>query len=195
MSDASEVMAGSEPAVVQPVPGPPPDVHLPGPSIWPIVVAAAVFMVAIGLAWETEVATAGLALGAAALWGWLKEANPPAAHPRVHEEPTEEAYVHMVVFRVPEKERGRLDGPGGLLAQLEAQSRRLAELPGFLGLRVLRTVDGDGEAEVVVECAWRDRDSLADYEEGQVKPIEDVIEAHRQALVSDSLQAVDWKVE
>lgn len=57
-------------------PTPPPGLHVPGPSWWPIALSAGFFLALLGLAvWQTVLLAIGLVVTLAGGWGWLRSAN------------------------------------------------------------------------------------------------------------------------
>ncbi len=67
-----------------------PDFHLPGPSFWPIVMAAGVMMIAVGVLSTPVICGLGLMLILASIAGWTQE-NRLEAPPDEEEE--EEGHV------------------------------------------------------------------------------------------------------
>ncbi|HEX5466171.1 MAG TPA: cupredoxin domain-containing protein [Candidatus Limnocylindrales bacterium] len=74
--------------------GPPPGVHLPGPSPWPFFVPIAMAVILFGLIFSPALVVGGLLMGAIAASGWYRDANhelrqiqagQPAAEPRTRD--------------------------------------------------------------------------------------------------------------
>lgn len=74
--------------------GPPPGVHLPGPSPWPFFIPIAMAVLFLGLIFSPALALGGVLMGAIAAAGWYRDANHelrqvqagrPAAEPRTRD--------------------------------------------------------------------------------------------------------------
>ena len=65
-----------------------PNIHLPAPSFWPIVLALGVALIAIGVAYSLIISVVGVLLMLAAIVGWtLENRVPPVeAMEEVHHE-------------------------------------------------------------------------------------------------------------
>jgi uncharacterized membrane protein len=66
-----------------------PDVHLPGPSFWPIVLAAGVIVLAAGVLLSLVISAVGVAVILASIAGWTQENRREA----LAYDDEEEAYV------------------------------------------------------------------------------------------------------
>ena len=51
----------------------PEDIHLPGPSLWPIVCAAGITLLGFGVLTHAAFSLVGLAVTARAIAGWIEE--------------------------------------------------------------------------------------------------------------------------
>jgi cytochrome c oxidase subunit 1 len=63
-----------------------PDIHLPPPSFWPIVLAAGMTLMAIGIIFTVIVAAVGLVVMMAAIIGWTAENREITRHEEHHHE-------------------------------------------------------------------------------------------------------------
>lgn len=102
-------------------------------------------------------------------------------------------HVQTVLFEVPEEKAAEIARYKGLLAELEGHKARLQQMPGFLDMVVMRSLNQEGPVQVVVETRWQDPDSLADYEESELT-ISDLLERFKGLVVPASLQVYDMEV-
>ena len=101
-------------------------------------------------------------------------------------------YVQSVLFLVPAEKVDEMVRPAGLLAALEGHKGRLQQTRGFLDMLVVRSLNDEGEVQVVVQTKWRDSGALADYEEGDVT-VAGLLERYTDLVAPDSLQVYDME--
>lgn len=179
------------------------EVHLPDPSVWPLIVglAAMVFGLAI-VYWTRDRSSsfAGPALGASLLFilvaaaGWAYEdgrmkrkAEEPGAHGK-----REARYTQVVTFAIAE---GRVEAArdSGILQAVDASDNALRDLPGFQDMRIIVSPAAVGPSQAIVETTWANREGLATYEETRQTML-DMVAAHPDDVVPGSVQVFDMDV-
>jgi plastocyanin len=178
-------------------------VHLPDPSVWPLVVAvAAAFLGAALIYWSRveDQTIAGPLLGAAvlsalvAVFGWAYEDGRmrKKAEEGAHGAPRPTRYTQVVTFAVAE---GMLDQArqSGIIHSLESRDNQLRDLDGFQDLRIIVSPATAGPSQVLVETTWADREGLATYEETRQTML-DLISAHTEEVVPGTVQVFDMEV-
>ena len=178
-------------------------VHLPDPSVWPLVAGGMSLIFGLALIYWTrdrDSAVAGLTLGAAALallsvsFGWAYEdgrmkKKAELGHSTSSGNPR---FTQVVTFSVAE---GRLDNAGqsGVISAIEGAAVGLRDLAGFQDLRIIAGPATSGPSQVIVETTWANREGLATYEESR-KTLLDIIAAHPDDVAAGSVQAFDMDV-
>lgn len=179
------------------------EVHLPDPSIWPLVVGvAALFLGATLIFWSRDTGNdfAGPLLGAAivstlvAAFGWAYEdgrmkRKAEQSHIRG---PREARYTQVVTFGIAE---GQVENArtSGVLSRLESSDSSLRDLDGFQDLRVILSPAETGPSQVLVETTWADREGLATYEQTR-RTMLDLLATHPDEVVPGSVQVFDMEV-
>jgi plastocyanin len=101
-------------------------------------------------------------------------------------------YVQTVLVQIAAANIDEASRPGGLLAELDEHSRFLRQQPGFLDMRVTRSINAEGNVLLVIETRWRDDVSLVDYETREPS-VSSIINRHQDIIVRDSLQVLDME--
>ncbi len=180
------------------------DVHLPDPSIWPLVVGvAALFLGAALIYWSRvdDQTFAGPLLGAAivstliAVFGWAYEdgqmRKKAAEGGHATAKPTR--YTQVVTFALAEGKFEQARSSGGILHELESSNNQLRDLDGFQDLRIIASPAASGPSQVLVETTWSDREGLATYEETR-QTVLDLIARHSDEVVPGTVQVFDMEV-
>lgn len=180
-------------------------VHLPDPSIWPLVAGFAALLLGFALVWwvrDDDSELAGPFLGAAAVaaiisiagWSYQDGVMKRKAEEGDHGPgPREARFTQVVTFAIVEGGLDAARAPGGVLADIEDAVDRLRDLSGFQDLRVTVSPAAAGPAQVLVETTWAGREDLASYNESR-QSLLDVIAAHPDDVVTGSSQAFDMEV-
>jgi plastocyanin/heme-degrading monooxygenase HmoA len=178
-------------------------IHLPDPSIWPLVVGAAALFLGLALVWwsqDRDSNISGPALGAAAVFTLISAAGWATEDARMRRKadlgessnPRNARYTQVITFAIEEGHLAAARQSGGLLAQLESADERVRNLAGYQDLRIITTPTATGPAQVLVETTWSDREGLASYEESR-RTLLDLING-REDVVPGSLQVFDMEV-
>ena len=179
-------------------------VHLPDPSIWPLVVGLAAFVLGAALIYYSHDRNANFAgpfVGAAAVLtlvagcGWAyedgrmkrKAEEGLAAHSR------NARYTQVVTFAVLEGQYAAARAETGIIGLLEATDNKLRDLDGFQDLRVIVSPADSGPSQVLVETTWANREGLENYEETRTTML-DLLAQHSAEVVSGSVQVFDMEV-
>jgi plastocyanin len=101
-------------------------------------------------------------------------------------------YVQLTLAQMPADRLEEALKPGGLLDRLDRHRQELQRQPGFRDMRVVRSINRQGNVQLVVETRWADDQSLIDYETGQTT-VASILEEFRHLLVPGSLQVVDME--
>jgi len=101
-------------------------------------------------------------------------------------------YVQLTLAQMPADRLEEALKPGGLLERLDQHRQELQAQPGFRDMRVVRSINRQGNVQLVVETRWADDQSLIDYETGQ-NTVSSILEEFRHLLVPGSLQVVDME--
>lgn len=179
------------------------DVHLPDPSIWPLVVGvAALFLGAALIYWSRvdDQTFAGPLLGAAivstlfAVFGWAYEDGQMRrkAAEGGHGQAKPTRYTQVVTFALAE---GKLQQAreSGIIHDLESSDNQLRDLDGFQDLRIIVSPAPTGPSQVLVETTWSDREGLATYEETRQTML-DIIARYTEEVVPGTVQVFDMEV-
>lgn len=179
-------------------------VHLPDPSIWPVLAGLASVLVGIALIYWTRDRSSefsGPLLGAAGLlliaviigWAFEDTRMRRKAEGRVAEAPRiNPRFTQVMTFGVPQ---GRLEEArnAGILADIESSDSVLRDLPGFQDLRIIASPARTGTSQVIVETTWLNRDGLASYEDTRQTML-DLAAAHPEDVAPGSVQVFDMEV-
>ncbi len=101
-------------------------------------------------------------------------------------------YVQVALFQITSDRVDDASGGGGLFEALDEHRGYLEHQPGFQDMRVVRSINEQGNVQIVVETRWDDPDALVRYETSQPN-VEAVIRSHDEAIVTDSLQIFDME--
>jgi len=180
------------------------EVHLPDPSIWPLVIGFASLLAGLALVfWVRDRGTnpfAGPALGVAVFFvllsafGWAYEDGRMKRKAEAHARSLERdaRFTQVVTFAIAE---GRIDEArtSGVLHAIEARDNTFHDLAGFQDLRIIVSPATDGPSQVLVETTWSNREGLATYEETR-QTLLDLVTAHSDDVVPGSVQVFDMQV-
>lgn len=101
-------------------------------------------------------------------------------------------YVQTVLVQIAAANIDEASRPGGLLSELDEHGTYLRHQPGFLDMRVTRSINAEGNVLLVIETRWRDDVSLVDYETREPS-VSSIINRHQDIIVRDSLQVLDME--
>lgn len=179
------------------------EVHLPDPSIWPLVVGvAALFLGAALIFWSRDTGNdfAGPLLGAAivatliAAFGWAYEdGRMKRKAEEAHAKGARDArFTQVVTFAIAE---GQVENArrSGIIDRLESSDSALRDLDGFQDLRIILSPAETGPSQVLVETTWSDREGLATYEQTR-RTMLDMLANHPDEVVPGSVQVFDMEV-
>ena len=180
------------------------EVHLPDPSIWPLVIGFSSLLAGLALVfWVRDRGTnpfAGPALGVAvlvvllAVFGWASEDSRMKRKAESHARSTtrDARFTQVVTFAIAE---GRIDEARatGVLHAVESTDSAFHDLAGFQDLRIIVSPSADGPSQVLVETTWSNREGLATYEETR-QTLLDIVSAHPDEVVPGSVQVFDMQV-
>jgi len=179
------------------------EIHLPDPSIWPLVVGVAAFLLGAALIYWTENRDSdfsGPFLGAALIatlisgCGWAYEDGrmKRKAEEGAHSKQRDARFTQVVTFAVPEGVYATAR-TAGILSELEASDSALRDLDGFQDMRIIAAPAEAGPSQVLLETTWANREGLASYEQTR-KTILDAVAAHPDEVVPGSVQVFDMEV-
>lgn len=181
-----------------------PGAHLPDPSIWPIVVGLASFLLGGALIWwarDTGSAFAGPFLGAAvvvtlvAAAGWAYEDGrmKRAAEDGGHGKPRNARFTQVITFAVPEGQFEAASAADGVIGKIDSADTALRDLAGFQDLRIVAAPAESGPSQVLVETTWSDREGLATYDETR-QTVLDMVGEFEDQVVPGTVQVFDTVV-
>ena len=101
-------------------------------------------------------------------------------------------YAQTVLVQIPADTIDDASRPQGLLAELDEHRTFLDQQPGFLDMRVTRSINAEGNVLLVVETRWRDDVSLVEYETRE-PTVMSIINRHQDLIIQDSLQVLDME--
>lgn len=76
-------------------------------------------------------------------------------------------YVQAVLVQIEANKIDEASRPQGLLAELDEHRIFLEQQRGFLDMRVVRSINDEGNILLAVETRWEDDASLVEYEIGR----------------------------
>ena len=179
-------------------------VHLPDPSVWPLVVGLAFGLMGAALIWwqrDTGNDIALVSLGAAGAFallsacGWAYEDGRMRAKAEEGGGHGERAprYNQLVTFAIAEGALATSGAPEGVLAEVEAAANSLHDLDGFQDMRLTVSPSESGPSQVIVETTWSGREQLASYNETRQSML-DILARHGDQVVAGSVQVFDMEV-
>lgn len=178
------------------------EIHLPDPSVWPLVVGLAALLMGIALVWwsrDSESDVAGPILGAAAVVtlfaaaGWAYEDGRMRKKADEGSHPNKPArYTQVITFTIADGQADAARAAGGVLAALD-NTDAVRDLAGFVDLRLTVSPSATGPLQAIAETTWSDREGLDSYGESR-QTILDIINAHANQVVAGSVQAFDMEV-
>ena len=179
------------------------EVHLPDPSVWPLIVGLAALLMGLALVYWTrdrQSNFSGPLLGAGVLgvliaaFGWAYEDGRMKRKAEAHELTTRRnaRFTQVLTFGIAE---GRLGAArsGGILSAMETSDSALRDLAGFQDMRIIAAPAEAGPSQVLVETTWSDREGLATYEETRATLL-DMVAQHPDDVVPGSVQVFDMEV-
>ena len=180
------------------------EIHLPDPSIWPLVVGVAAFVLGAALImfardrdgdWSGPLLGAALVIALIAGCGWAYEDGrmKRKAEEGEHSKTRNARYTQVITFGIAEGAYATARGADGVLTRLEASDSRLRDLDGFQDLRVIASPADTGVSQVLLETTWADREGLATYEETRGTML-DILAGHPDEVVPGSVQVFDMEV-
>jgi plastocyanin len=177
-------------------------IHMPDPSLWPLVVGLATFVAGAALIWwshQRDNDFAGPLLGvalafvllSAAGWAWedgrmRKKAEEGAAHAG-----RQPRYNQVITFAIAEGQLAQARSSEGVLSAIERAELR--DLEGFEDLRITVSPAAEGPSQVLVETTWRGREGLDTYE-GTRQTLLDIVTAHDGEVLPGTVQVFDMEV-
>ena len=101
-------------------------------------------------------------------------------------------YIHTVLAQVPANRAGDVSRAGGLLTALDEHRDFLEQQPGYQDMRVTRSINREGQIQLVIETRWEDEDSLVRYETNEPN-LASIVNQYDDILVSGSVQVLDME--
>ncbi len=101
-------------------------------------------------------------------------------------------YVQAVLVQVEADKIDEASRPQGLLAELDEHRSFLERQPGFLDMRVVRSINEEGNILLAVETRWEDDASLVEYETRE-PTVSSIVNRHQDLIVRGSLQVLDME--
>lgn len=101
-------------------------------------------------------------------------------------------YAQTVLLQITADLIDEASRPQGLLAALDEHRTFLDQQPGFLDMRVTRSINAEGNVLLVVETRWRDDDSLVEYETRE-PTVMSIVNKYQDLIIRDSLQVLDME--
>lgn len=101
-------------------------------------------------------------------------------------------YIHTVLAQVSAGRSDEIVRPGGLLTALDEHRIYLEQQPGFQDMRVTRSINREGQIQIVVETRWADEDSLVRYETHEPN-ILNIVNSFSDIVNPDSVQVLDME--
>lgn len=101
-------------------------------------------------------------------------------------------YVQVALFQIVGSRAGDASGPGGLLEALDEHRGYLEHQLGFLDMRVVRSINDEGNVQIVVETRWAEADDLVRYETAEPN-VQSVLRSHQDDIIPNSLQVYDME--
>ncbi len=176
-------------------------IHLPDPSIWPLVVGLAAFIAGAALIWWSRdrgndfagpllgIALTAVLISAA---GWaVEDGRMRKKAEQGHAPDTAPGrFTQVLTFAVAE---GELDAARttGVVRALETVNLR--DYEGFRDLRVIVSPAETGPSQVLVETTWKGREGLESYE-GTRQTLLDLLAAHDVQVVPGTVQVFDMEI-
>jgi len=179
-------------------------VHLPDPSIWPIVAGFGALCLGVALVWWSHKGTDGftgpflgvaftLTLLAGFGWAYQDGVMKRKVEAGIHGDPMPTRFTQVLAFALAEGQLSAAQEKGGVLHAIAASDDALHDLAGFQDLRIIATPGGAGPAQVLVETTWAAREGLATYEESR-RTILDLVNSHAGQVLPGSVQVFDMDV-
>ena len=179
-------------------------VHLPDPSIWPLVAGFGALFLGIALVWWSDKGSGGFTgpfLGVAVAvtllagfgWAYQDGVMKRKAEAGSHAGERHARFTQVVTFALAEAQFAMAQAEGGILHAISASDNALHDLAGFQDLRIIASSAATGSSQVLVETTWSDREGLATYEETR-RTILDLVNVHAGAVVPGSVQVFDMEV-
>lgn len=180
------------------------EVHLPDPSVWPLIVGLAALFVGLALTWWVRDRSndfSGPILGAAvlsvfiAIAGWAYDDTKmrrKALEGGASVGPREARFTQVVTFAVPEGQLPHARSEG-IISAVERADNHLRDLAGFQDLRIIVSPSESGPSQVLVETTWSNREGLATYEETRQTML-DLVANNPDDVVPGSTQVFDMEV-
>lgn len=179
-------------------------VHLPDPSVWPIVVGLAALIFGAGIVWWSRdggSTFAGPLLGAAivsvlvAAGGWAYEDGRMKRKAESHEptDPRNARFTQVMTFAVADGKFEAARAADGIVGLIESSDANLRNLAGFQDLRIIAAPASNGPSQVLVETTWSGREGLATYDETR-QTILDMVSGVGDQVVPGSVQVFDMEV-
>lgn len=181
-----------------------PDAHLPDPSVWPLLVGVAFFLVGAAIVWwsrDRDSTLASIFAGAAivatfvAVGGWSYEDSrmKKKAESGERHGPRDSRYTQVITFAIPEGQFEAANSSDGVVTTIDATDSSLRDLAGFQDLRISASPAEAGPSQVLVETTWSDREGLATYDETR-QSVLDIVNRFDQQVVPGSVQVFDMMV-
>lgn len=178
------------------------EIHLPDPSVWPLVVGFTVFLFGAALIFwsrDRDHAFAGPLLGAALLanlfaaagWAWQDSIMRRKAQTGEHEDERSPRFSQVITFAIAEGQLDAARTEEGVLNVID--NADLRDLAGFQDLRIQVSPAAVGPSQVLVETTWSGRESLPTYEASR-QTLLDRIGSFESQIVPGSVQVFDMDV-
>lgn len=179
------------------------EIHLPDPSVWPLVAGVAAMLFGFALIWwsrDRSDAIAGPALGGTLIlllfavigWAWQDtQMRRKAAEGEQAARTGDPRYTQVLTFAIPDGQLDAARGENGILTIIDRTDLR--DLSGFQDLRITVSPADVGPSQVLVETTWSGREELESYNATR-QSLLDILSAHPEQVVPGSVQAFDMEV-
>lgn len=101
-------------------------------------------------------------------------------------------YIQTVLLQIEASRLEQTSQPGGLLAELDEHRDHLRQHSGFRDLRIMRSINNEGNVLVLIETRWADDASLVRYETSEPN-VASIVGKHDDVVARDSVQIFDME--
>lgn len=176
-------------------------IHLPDPSVWPLIVGVAALLLGIMLVWWSRTddkSVSGPLLGAAIVvtlfsaagWAYEDSRMRRKAEEGDHK-PKGVKFTQVMTFSIA---AGQADAArSGVLAALDSAEATIRKHAGFSDLRVTVSPATAGPLQAIVETTWSDKGGPAGYDASRTE-LESIVNSHAGQVVEGSVRTFDMEV-
>jgi len=101
-------------------------------------------------------------------------------------------YIQTILFQVTSASLEQASRAGGLIPELDEHRDYLKGQPGFVDMRITRSINPEGNVLLLVETRWSSDDSLVRYETNEPN-VAAIVRKHQDIIVADSIQVLDME--